>query len=152
MAPLIIIVATGLLGGLVMALLFIRFQQGPDREFGVVRLEPLSTDAINMARIRVAGAGGLGMVAMAVAVSIFVPRIRLTMAIGVVLGAALAAVLIAQRRRNGPLSSSSQRPGAHSMLSIEPPPAAAANEDNRSSGGRPLQLAGGPVPGQWFRS
>jgi hypothetical protein len=104
-----------------------------------------------MARIRVAGLGGLGMVAMSVVVTIFVPRIRLTMAIGLLLGAALAAVLIARRRRAGPLPSSSQRPGAHSMLSIEPPPAAAAGESDRSARGRPLPLAV-PPPCQLFRS
>ena len=52
---------------------------------------------------------------MAVTVAIFVPRIRLTMLIALVLGAAMSAVLIA-RRRKGPLPSSSEHAGAHSLF------------------------------------
>jgi hypothetical protein len=85
---------------------------------------------INMARIRVTGLGGLGMVAMAVTVAIFVPRIRLTMAIALVLGAALAAVLIGFRRKQGPLGSNNL-PGAHSMLTLDP--SEADGTDRRSS-------------------
>ena len=66
-------------------------------------LPPPSPHMINMARIRVSGVGGLGMVAMSVVVAAFVPSIRLSMAIAFVLGLALAAVLIAFRRRKGPL-------------------------------------------------
>jgi hypothetical protein len=131
MAPLVIFVAAGLIGGLIMALTFIRFQKGSDLESGTSRLQPPSTNAINMARIRVTGVGGLGMVAMSVAVAVFVPRIRMTMVIGLLLGAALAAVLIARRRRNGPLPSSSQHPGAHSMLTLESPTGAAARQGGR---------------------
>lgn len=130
MAPLVIFVAAGLIGGLIIALTVIRFQKGSDLESGT-RLQPPSTNAINMARIRVTGVGGLGMVAMSVAVAVFVPRIRMTMVVGLLLGAALAAVLIARRRRNGPLPSSSQHPGAHSMLTIEAPTGAAARQGGR---------------------
>jgi len=66
-------------------------------------LLPPSTDMINMARIRVAGVGGLGMVAMSLVVAAFVPSIRFSMAIACALGVVLAAVLIAFRRRKGPL-------------------------------------------------
>jgi hypothetical protein len=72
-----------------------------------------------MAHIRIDGIGGLGMVAMATTVAIFVPRIRFSMAIAVLLGVVLAALLIARRRRNGPLPSSSHHLGAHSMLVID---------------------------------
>lgn len=140
MEPLLIIIVPGLLGGIVFALLFIRLGGGPDDARGDARLEPPSTNMINMASIRVTGVGGLGMVAMAITVAIFVPRIRLTMAIALLLGAALAAVLIALRRRQGPLGSSNH-PGAHSMFPMDTPPAAAPGERGRSPIGRGQELA-----------
>jgi hypothetical protein len=76
---------------------------------------------INAARIRVAGVGGLGLVAMALVVAWFVPRIGQTVIVGMVLGMALAAGLIAYRRRIGPMPSSGRRPGANTILSIDCP-------------------------------
>ena len=92
MEPIVLIVVPGFLGGLVIAWLFIRLHQGrPIRpDTGPFANEPLSTDVINMARIRVAGVGGLGLVAMALAVAWFVPRIGQTLAAGFVLGVAFA--------------------------------------------------------------
>jgi hypothetical protein len=145
MEPLIIIILPGLLGGVVLALLFSRFRGESGIALGDPRLEPPTTNLINMAHIRVAGVGGLGMVAMAITVAIFLPRIRLTMAIAVVLGAALAAVLIALRRRQGPLPSSNQ-PGAHAMFSIETPPRAAPNEHDSASRDRSQDLVAVPAP------
>jgi hypothetical protein len=118
MEPFIVIMVPGLLGGVLVALLIVRFSTRSQRVSNDGGLAPPSTNMINMASIRVSGIGGLGMVAMAVTVAIFVPRIRLTMAIALLLGGALAGGLIALRRRNGPLPSSSH-PGAHSMLSID---------------------------------
>ena len=117
MEPLLIIVVPGVLGGLVLALIFRRLGGGPEDAPGDVRLQAASTNMINMARIRVSGFGGLGMVAMALTVAIFVPRIRLTMAIALGLGALMAAALIAMRRRDGALPSSNN-PGAHSMFPL----------------------------------
>lgn len=117
MEPFLIIIVPGLLGGVLFALLFARLHAG--QSDADTRLAPPSPGLINMARIRVSGLGGLGMVAMSVVVAIFVPRIRVTMAIALVLGAAMAAVLIAQRRRHSPWNS--QHPGAHSMLPNETP-------------------------------
>ena len=131
MEPLLVIVIPGLLGGLVFALLFIRFGGGPDDAAGDARLAPPSTNMINMARIRVAGVGGLGMVAMAVTVAIFVPRIRLTMAIALALGAAMAVMLIAFRRKQGPLGSRID-PGAHSMFPMDLAPSARAGRRSSS--------------------
>jgi hypothetical protein len=48
---------------------------------------------INMAHIRVAGIGGLGMVAVCGVIAIYVPEIRYAISIGIALGAALAAVV-----------------------------------------------------------
>jgi hypothetical protein len=63
-----------------------------------------------MAHIRIEGIGGLGMVAVALTVALFEPRIRGMMLIGSLLGVALAGVLIAHRRRIGPLPSASHGP------------------------------------------
>jgi hypothetical protein len=129
MEPLLIILLPGVLGGILLALLFSRLrtevQPGADRE----RLEPPSIGMINMAHIRVNGLGGLGMVAMSIVVAIFVPRIRLTMVLALVLGTAMAALLIAWRRRGGPLPSGND-PGAHSMLMLETPPAATKGDSD----------------------
>ena len=134
MEPLFIVLGLGLVGGVIMALLMGRVHWQTDSDSTRVvrrgRLEPLSPDLINMARIRVDGVGGLGMVAMAVAVALAVPRIRMTMLMAALLGGALAAVLIAVRRRRDPLSSGRGSPGAHAMLPLDrpapggPPPAA----------------------------
>lgn len=132
MEPFVLIMVPGLLGGILVALLIVRFSRGSDRVSDDGRLEPPSTNIINMASIRVSGIGGLGMVAMAVTVAIFVPRIRLTMAIALLLGGALAAGLIAFRRRTGPLPSGNH-PGAHSMLPIDEETA------GDSDGGRPRE-------------
>jgi hypothetical protein len=69
-----------------------------------------------MAHIRVAGEGGLGLIAIAVASAFFVPRIGQTIGLGFALGAILAVVLVVLRRRSGPLPSSGRLPGAHSEL------------------------------------
>jgi hypothetical protein len=114
MEPLIFVLVPGLLGGIVVALIVWRLRFGQDAVRR--RLEPPSPGHINMAHIRVDGVGGLGMVAMAVTVAIFVPGIRFAMATALISGIAFAAVLIALRRRNGPLSSGNDHPGAHSIF------------------------------------
>lgn len=81
---------------------------------------PFGTDVINAAYVRVAGVGGLGLVAMALVVAWNVPRIGQELAIGGLLGVALAAVLIVWRR-SGPLPASGGRPGANTVLSIDHP-------------------------------
>ena len=116
MTPLIL-VGIGILGGLILAFILARFPARPERLPDERRLDPPSTDIINIARIRVRGIGGLGLVAMAMTVAAFVPRIRLTMAIALVLGCAMAGLLIARRRRHS--ASSDIGPGAHSMLPMD---------------------------------
>lgn len=119
MEPLLVVLVPGVLGGLVLAFLILRLPLGTRSAAPPSRLDAPSPSLINMAHIPIAGLGGLGMVAMAIVVAIFVPRIRLSMIAALVLGAVLAAVLIAARRRNGPLPSSGRHPGAHSMLPID---------------------------------
>jgi hypothetical protein len=119
MDPLVIILVPGLAGGLLLALLVIWRNRESRTTLAPSRDEFPSTDPINAARIRVAGVGGLGLVAMAVAVAVFVPRIRLTLAAGLVLGIVLALVLVARRRARGVLPSSGARSGANVVLAID---------------------------------
>ena len=117
MDPVLMMLIPGVLGGVVVALLLRRVHWTDDSGQVSPRAgEPLSSGAINMAHIRVAGEGGLGLVAIAVASAIFVPRIGQTIGLGFVLGAVLAVALVLWRRHKGPLPSSSRRPGAHSEL------------------------------------
>lgn len=118
MTPLILVVVPGILGGLILAFILFRLP-APEDAGGARTLEAPSTDIINMARVRVKGVGGLGMVAMAMTVAAFVPSIRLSMAIALVLGVVMAVAMIAWRRRSGPLSTRIE-PGAHSMLPLDP--------------------------------
>ena len=121
MDPVLMLLAPGVLGGLVIALLLRRVHWTDDSaQVAPPAGEPLSSGAINMAHIRVAGEGGLGLVAIAVASAIFVPRIGQTIGLGFVLGAVLAVALVIWRRRTGPLPSSGKRPGAHGEIGIGP--------------------------------
>lgn len=130
--PVTWIVIPGLLGGLVIALAIHKLQRSgqtgaADDPF---TRGPLSTNVINMARIRVAGIGGLGLVAMAATVALNVPRIGRTLSAGLLLGVIFAAVLILWRRRQGPIPSSGRRAGANTMLSIDDPPPSADATDH----------------------
>jgi hypothetical protein len=119
MEPLLIILIPGLLGGFVVALLIFHVRLGSGRLIVDRRLAPPSPALINMARIRVEGLGGLGMVAAVVAVAIVDPRIRVAMAMASLLGVLLAAVLIALRRHSGALASGGHGPGADSILGLD---------------------------------
>jgi len=118
MEPLLIVFIPGILGGVLLALFLARRPARPAAEppKAQVRraLPPPSPSLINMASIRIDGVGGLGMVAMALAVTISVPWIRLSVLLGLALGLVAAIVLIALRRRSGPLESSGRHAGAHS--------------------------------------
>ena len=63
--------------------------------------DPISTDPINIAHIRVAGVGGLGLVAMAGVVAWNVPQIWLATTLAAAGGVLIAFALIAWRRRAG---------------------------------------------------
>jgi hypothetical protein len=119
--PFVFIVGLGFLGGLVIAFLFLTLQRRSRTGASVhmVASEPVSADVINVSRIRVAGVGGLGLVAMAAAVALNVPRIGQSLAAGLVLGTVSAAVLILWRRHTGPLPSSAAHAGANTTLAID---------------------------------
>ncbi len=102
MDPVTLSMIPAFLGGVVIALVFHRLQRSHTIPPGIDPLarEPISTDVINMARIRVAGIGGLGLVAMAAVVAFFVPRIAQSMAVGLLAGVVFAVVLILARGRH----------------------------------------------------
>ena len=122
MDPVTLIIVPAFLGGLAIALLLIRLQR--TRRTGAADAladESVSTDVINAGRIRVAGVGGLGLLAMALTVAWVIPRIGVTLAAGFVLGAICAVTLVLRRRRSGALPSSGRRGGANAILSIDRP-------------------------------
>jgi hypothetical protein len=124
MDPVTMIIVPGFLGGLVFAMVVLALQRRstPSRTTPrPYRREPLTTDVINMASIKVAGVGGLGLVAVAAAIALDIPRIFQTIAIGVVLGIGLAAFLILRRRETGSMPSSGRKLGANTTLAIDVP-------------------------------
>ncbi len=123
MDPITHIVVPGLVGGLVVAFLLVRWNRRPASRgvAGPAVQAQLSTDMINMAHIRVMGLGGLGLVAMSAIVAAYIPAVGLSLAAGFALGTVLAAILILRRKKAGPMSSSNQRPGANTVLSIDEP-------------------------------
>jgi len=127
MDPVTLVLIPSILGGFALAWLIARSggrigSRGPSTLVDAP-LEPVSTDVINIAHIRAAGLGGLGLFAMALVVALFVPAIRLAVSVGVLSGAVLAAVMILRRRRTGPLPSSGGSAGANVVLSIDRPEA-----------------------------
>ena len=133
MEPVILIVVPGLIGGVAIAVLVATVRTGFGKRTPSVNRDLFSTDVINMARIRVAGVGGLGLIAMAAVVAWFVPRIGQTLLIGFILGMVFAGVLIVRRRRSGPMPSSGRRPGANAILSIDQPVPTEDEADRRSN-------------------
>ena len=124
MDPVGLVIVPGFLGGLVLAIFVILSNRRQHRVSSVIlpyRPERLSTDVINMASIKVAGVGGLGLVAMAAAVALDVPQIGQSIAVGLTFGAIMAAIMIFRARRNGPMPSSGARMGANTTLSIDQP-------------------------------
>ena len=117
MEPVLIVLLPGVIGGIALALLM-PWRWRSSRPYREPALAPPNPALINMARIRIEGPGGLGLVAMAAAVAIAQPGIRAAMTLALVLGVPLGLALIALRRRNGPLTSSHEL-GAHAMLPLE---------------------------------
>jgi hypothetical protein len=121
MDPVMSLIVPGFVGGLLVALWLVRANRRSSRAGQTLASgdDGSTTDAINIAHIRVAGVGGLGLVAAALVVAVFIPSIGTSLAIGAALGTIFAVVLILWRRRAGPMNSSGRRPGANTTLSIE---------------------------------
>jgi len=139
-------VVPGFLGGLVIALFFIKLRRRGQTRPSEEAFEGggLSTDVINISKIRVAGIGGVGLVAMAVVVALNVPRIGQSLALGLGLGLGLAAALILMRRSRGPMPSSGRHGGANTVLSIDDRPPSADQTDQGSSKERTRIVSGLP--------
>jgi len=118
MEPLLILIP-GLFGGLVLALLIRGSRRGSPSTFVPIHLAAPSPTLINMANIRVEGVGGLGLVGAVVIVAINDSRIGVATILALVLGAGLAFVLIAMRRRTGSLPSAGDGPDDRSVLHLE---------------------------------
>ena len=100
MDPVTLVLVPGLIGGALFALAFFLMNRRPQADGVAIpfRREPLSTDIINAASIKVAGIGGLGLVAMAATVALNIPRIFETVTLGLVLGTVAATIMIIRRR------------------------------------------------------
>lgn len=125
------LVLPGILGGACIAafLAWLNRRPSPPGPAKRSHLEPLSPDMINMAHIRVAGIGGLGMVAVCGVIAIYVPEIRYALSIGLALGAALAAVLIVYRARTERPGADGQDSHPNAMLSLDDRGSASSTTD-----------------------
>ena len=130
------LVVPGLVGGLFLAGLLARLNRRPSS--GVVHrstLDPISPDVINMAHIRVAGVGGLSMIAAGIVIAVSLPEIGFSLLAGVGFGAMIAVGLVVYRSR-----ATAARPGGHDGL----PPSVLALDDpspaiRRPEGDRPAR-------------
>ena len=92
-----IISAGGLIGGAIMILVNRRQHQPPlSVPDAFARNQP--DGILNVSRIRVAGLGGLGMVAVAAAMALTIPAIGVSLGLGLVGGFLIAVALIPYRR------------------------------------------------------
>jgi hypothetical protein len=135
MDPVTLVVVPGFLGGLVIAFIVVLANRRAARRpalFLPYRLESVSPHMINMASIKVAGVGGLGLVAMALAVALDVPQIGQSIGIGFGLGAVAAVIMIVRARRTGGMPSSGRRMGANTTLSIDEPVESEAHPKTRT--------------------
>jgi hypothetical protein len=126
-----LLIGIGVLSGALLAWAVIKLHLrlgGPSGADAFVR-KPLSTDVINMASIKVAGLGGLGLVVVATIVAFTIPAVGTAVGTGLIAGSAMALFLIVRRRRLGVLPSSTGSPGAHTMLALEDHPSATAPND-----------------------
>ena len=96
--PFVVLIAVGgVIGGLVMIVVNRRPHQPPlTVPDAFARNQP--EGILNVSRIRVAGLGGLGMVAVAAAMALTIPAIGVSLGLGLVGGFLIAVALIPYRR------------------------------------------------------
>ena len=121
MVPIFFVVLAGVVGGWLRLRLFEMKRSRTSPSCRMSFLHHGSTDVINMAHIKVAGVGGLGLVVVALVVALDMPEIGQSQAISAVLGILFAVGLILWRRRRGPMPSSGGQMGANTMFSIDAP-------------------------------
>jgi hypothetical protein len=111
----------GIAGGVVLAFVLMRLHRWSRarRSDEIVHPGEISADVINMSHLQVVGAGGLGLVIMCAMVAIVIPPVGLSLGAGCLCGTIVAIVLIRRRGKAGPISSSSQHPGANTTLMID---------------------------------
>jgi len=119
MAPILMVVLFGLVGGVGLAVLFSKVKWSRRRPDADVFAGAAATDIINMAHIKVAGVGGLGLVVVALATALDIPQIGQSVGLGLAMAIPFAVVLILWRRRAGPMPSSGGQSGANTMLAID---------------------------------
>ena len=91
----------GVVGGLVLAGVLAWLNRTPSSTpKNRSALEPISPDMINMAHIRVAGVGGLGMMAVSLVIAINLPEIGFALLVAAALGAIIGGGLILYRSRS----------------------------------------------------
>lgn len=147
MDPVTLVLVPGILGGLAIALVALTSRlRGRDPARLAPPYEPDEpiTNMYNISSVRVAGVGGLGLLAMATAVALNVPMIGLAMALGVGLGGAVALGLILSKRRSGPMPSSGKGIGASTVLSLRDRPRTAIRGD--ADGADDLRRSAVPAP------
>lgn len=119
----LMLVVPGVIGGALLAVtLLVANRRMTRRKIAApTDLAPMTPDLINMAHIKVAGVGGLGLVAVAVATAVALPEAGYSLAIGLAGGIVLAAALTMWRTRVAARITPPRAPGASTMLSIEAP-------------------------------
>jgi hypothetical protein len=145
MAPIFMVVLFGLVGGIGLAVLFSKVKWPRRRPEADVFNGASSTDIINMAHIRVAGVGGLGLVVVALATALDVPQIGQSVGLGLALAIPFAITLILWRRRAGPMPSSGSHSGANTMLSIDEAPGSPEDRP-RFPGAKSQAVLALPIP------
>lgn len=133
------LVLPAVVGGLLLAGVLLRLNRRPSS--GVARrsaLEPMSPDLINMAHIRVAGVGGLGMIGAGVVTAISLPEIGVALIAGVGLGVAIGVGLIAYRSRSSADGSDGDDGRRSGVLALDDHAARVGPRRKRESPGAPV--------------
>jgi len=97
----------GIVGGAVMALVTFGVRHVSPRPPALIQMppEPLSTDLINMAHIRVVGIGGLGLLIVTLMMAFVLPELAAALFASVALGILFAGGLVVWRRSHARLDS-----------------------------------------------
>jgi hypothetical protein len=133
------LVLPALVGGLLLAVALFGANRRPSS--GVVArssLEPMSPDLINMAHIKVAGIGGLGMIGAVVVTAVALPEVAIATLAGIGVGAAIAVGLIVYRSRSnaaGPEGPDGRMP---TLLTLDDHAAPAERRPTRDVPGAPV--------------